>query len=351
MKAPDPIQRTYRPGITARYAAAFAFCAAWSSAGWGGLIASPVATDVDGVRYEIVEESAGSAELGEEPGRDLISDTVILKSGKVFTNVKTFPRGGTHTIKFQNGRAISVPNAKIKIVRIKGVSWKARVQKRQVAVAAVARKRQPSRAAAQQVPVRRPPPRRVVIPRQPIGRELQALREDQKRDPEKESKKRFALGPVTKSILLPGWGQYSLGHNWRAGAVAALGIPIVSYYSIYRAQFNTAQANYSEIWTPTLLAQPEYAPTGYPLYYAILTGRRQILLEKEAQTNSMVFALMSLWALQAVDTYYLNAKNGGKDPFYRYARKIGFTDPGSSRTTLLAFSDGRNFIFGMGVRF
>ena len=324
-------------------------------AGGGSSSLSAAPTGIDATHFPLYES--------QHP--DEVADTVILKSGKVFTNVKTFPRGGVHTIKFQNGRAISVPNAKIKIVRIKGVSWKSAKKKRK-RIAAVVKKRKPRRQAPPQVagvtprprvqtrprpriqPVPRPRPQ-PQPPRKPV-RELQATKEDKQEKP-KPSEKGWELGPVTKSLLVPGWGQYSMGHDWRAAGIVTLSLPIVYNYFNFRNEHTDAQAAYSDQILPGPLAQPNFSPIGTPAYYTIIEQRRSVLLRKEDQTNSMVFALIGLWGLQTLDAYYLNLRNGGKDPFFRSGRKLGFTSPSPGDTNLIAFSDGRNFIFGIGLHF
>lgn len=289
--------------------------------------APPEATDLDFPHYE-----------AQHP--DEVADTVILKSGKVYTNVKTFPRGGSHTLKFQNGGAIVVPNAKIKIVRIKGVSWKTKQPQRKM-VAAVVKKRKP----------RSQQPQRVVKPKLPIGRDIIAMQNDQTANPEQERDIESGLGPVSKSILVPGWGQYSLGHRWRAAAIVVAGLPIVQAYWVHRNEHTEAQEIYSETFTPYLLAQPQNTPWGIAAYYTVFDYRRSELLRKEDQTNNMVFALLGLWGLQTLDAYYLNLLQGGQHPFFKFADKLSFTGGGLSPTTILAFSDGENFILGIGVHF
>ncbi len=283
-------------------------------------------------------EDAHSVRYEFHQNRGELADTVILKNGKVFTNVKTFPQGGVHIVRFQNGQSMSVPNATIKIVRIQGVSWTIRPPVQQ-AVALVAHKRQPREQA----------PARVVPPFVPLERQILPTQPDQKAEAIVEQE--WQMGPVTRSLLVPGWGQWWMGYRTRAAIIVAMGVPIVQAYWVHRSEHTEAQSLYSETLTPYLLAQPENSPWGVVAYYSVFNFRRSTLLGKENETNAAVYALLGLWALQALDAYYVHTADGGTDPFFKFAPKISFTNDFGAPTTLLAFSDGKNFIIGFGVHF
>ena len=135
-------------------------------------------------------------------GTSLAADDVQLHHGKQYRNVRTEISRDFITIRFRNGGRLVVPKQSVKTLVNKPFNWRP-VKKKTPRVAAV----KPRVAAADTRPKPAPPAK--VQPRkspEPIKKEADDFNHC-----------------AFKSLVLPGWGQYSCGSPWAGhGTIASL---------------------------------------------------------------------------------------------------------------------------------
>ncbi|MCB1173617.1 MAG: hypothetical protein KDK39_08635 [Leptospiraceae bacterium] len=243
-------------------------------------------------------------------GNTLKADTVTLKNGKTYTNVKAFPSGNVHRIQLPSRRFIVVPNAQIAKVRIKPVKW--------------------PRKKVIQRPIKKP-----VVKYGPPAREekpMENIEQDQ------------GLSPAWKSVLIPGWGQYAMQHKWRGATWLGAYLVALNLYWQKRQLHAAAQEEYSEQVTPALLSSQGI--NGYILFLGILEAEKATLLKREHETNNMVTLLSVVWGLNVIDALVLSRPDIVKEyPFLQYLFiGIGQDDPTQSSLPTKALQPN----FGMG---
>ena len=136
------------------------------------------------------------------------ADTVELRSGTTYTNVKAVPVGNAHRVQFPNGRVRNIPNAAIRSVRPAPVNW-------------------PGPA-----PVQPPPGARVAV--------------IESRPPARQESFPFDLSPLAKSAILPGWGQYAQNRRV-SGVLFQLGTACAfQYYWSIREKHAAAVRRYND---------------------------------------------------------------------------------------------------------
>ena len=212
----------------------------------------------------------------------LLADTVKLKNGKVYENVKAYPGTSMHRLQFSNGQRLYIRNEKIAKVRIKAVKWPKRIK---------------------------------IIPKKIIYH--RALEEEVLPPGLSEQ---YDLGPVWKSTILPGWGQYSLGHPKRGMLIGGATLLIFNKYWDNRKQHTQAQADFSEQITPIVLTS-SYGINGYLAFLVISEQEKAVLLQKEKDTNNMFGILSLVWGWNVIDAFLISNPNIiRKYPFLEYFR-------------------------------
>ena len=239
-------------------------------------------------------------------GPALFADTVYLKDGKVYKNVKAFPRHGAHRILFASGSQILLANSLIAKVRIGSVHWPKRHPRKET---------------------EKSPPKKV--PRPQTAREeapLPGIRES------------WQFGAVWKSLAVPGWGQLAMGHTWRGAVFFGGSMLVLNDYLAKRRLHAQAQEEYSEQLTPILLSTQ--GTNGYFLFLGILEYEKSVLLRRERETNDRVLLLGLVWGYNIIDAFLLaNPRATHRHPWLRHLQ-IGLDPESSSIQSLAIYQKG-----------
>jgi len=218
------------------------------------------------------------------------ADRVALKSGMVYHDVKAEPTGNAHRISFSNGLIKFIPNSQIRSVRPGPLTWPF-----------------PYRPPVQKpLPDKKPENTQVNTPEsQTRKRPDETLKPsdttlEQTLHPGKE------WGPVLKSAILPGWGQYSIGEK-RSGALFATSSLFVFYrYYALRQQHASAEADYNDPVPVALIASQSQTGaftvldvTAMNLAYLSAKERRVYRLQNEG--NAMLGLFTFLWSWNMLD--------------------------------------------------
>lgn len=212
----------------------------------------------------------------------LLADTVKLKNGKVYSNVKAYPGKGMHRLQFSNGQRLYIKNEKIAKVRIKPVRWPKRIK-------IIAKKIVHNKAIEENA--------------------LPPGLSDQ-----------YDLGPVWKSAILPGWGQYMLGHSKRGMIISGATLLVFNQYWSNRKQHTRAQEEFSEQITPVVFTS-SFGTNGYLAFLIISEQEKAVLLQKEQDTNNMFGILSLIWSWNVIDAFIISNPHAIKRyPFLEYFR-------------------------------
>ncbi len=221
----------------------------------------------------------------------LHADTVILKNGKRYFDVRTRPSGRTHLVYFKNGRRKRIKNKTIKILRISRVSWKR--------------------------PVRPKPKRRMVAMRKfdPLFPDPLTVPNLVFKDntPAPAPAGIWGLSPLTKSTMMPGWGQVAVERKWAGYAFLGGAAFFLARYLQIRLQHDAAELDFQDpiptaaivVSAPgsNILVPPatvtEQAINGIALNFIYLEEKKKgVLRLEEAGNNSLIFlGLIYAWNL------------------------------------------------------
>ncbi len=204
----------------------------------------------------------------------LRADTVELRSGVIFADVKAEPLGKSHRIRFGSGRVRMVANSAIHSVRPSPVRWNHPLVVRLV---------------TQMVS---PPGQPTVPPENPSS--------------ESSTKIGINWGPILKSAILPGWGQYSVGRKWTGALYSTLTIYALERYWELRQKHATAQDEYND---PIPVSMVSYQamigaitiPQAGAINLAYLSQKEREVNKLETEGNNMVALLAFVWGWNMVD--------------------------------------------------
>ncbi len=221
----------------------------------------------------------------------LRADTIVLTSGVRYTDVKARPSGQSHVVSFRDGRVLRVPNRSIRSLRPGATTWtrpQVAVRKRADTGTAAA-KTNPKREATQRrratrlVRITRGDPR-TIVPGRPWG-------------------------PLVKSAILPGWGQYSLERRLVGTIFAGAAVSAFAEYWSVRTRHANAERRYNDPTVVGLVSAQTLTGTlslgqaaMLNLGYLGAIERRVIALERR---GNLVAALLGIvWGWNMLDIYY-----------------------------------------------
>jgi len=221
-----------------------------------------------------------------------LADRVALKSGMVYHDVKAEPTGNAHRISFSNGMIKFIPNSQIRSVRPGPLTWQFPYRPPVQKPLPVADKK------AENTPVD--------TPEKPTRKRPDELRKPTEATAEQNWHPGKDWGPVLKSAILPGWGQYSIGEK-RNGALFAASSLIVFYrYWALRQQHAAAEADYNDpVPVAAIAAQSQTGAfsvldvTAMNLFYLSEKERRVYRLQNEG--NAMLGLFTFLWGWNMLD--------------------------------------------------
>jgi len=206
---------------------------------------------------------------------------VVLRSGITYADVKAEPAGQSHRIHFRDGSLQVLPNSLIRSVRPGPTTWTHPVTPIEPPKTVI----QPS--------VRTPE-----LPTKPLQRtDRPVVAEGSK------------WGPIVKSAILPGWGQYSQGREV-PGALYAIGSVLAfQNYWMYRQKHAAAQREYNDpvpvgaVATQTLTGSVTLSQAaGINLFY--LSGIESRVYRLQSQGNAMVVIFGLIWGWNMLDAVY-----------------------------------------------
>lgn len=197
----------------------------------------------------------------------LEADTVILRSGLRYADVRAQPVGESHRILFYDGSVKIVLNSEIRSVKRGPTSW-ATIQ---------------------------PPPQEIVPPRiEPAPPVV----------PRPQSPWTFT--PAMKSMLLPGWGQYAQGRPLAGAIYASLALATFSRYWIYRQRHSAAEADYNDPLPVGLVAAQSTTGAltiGQAALFntAYLAQKETKVYQIQRQGNNTLMLLSFIWLWNMLD--------------------------------------------------
>ena len=277
------------------------------------------------------------------------ADAVILRNGIAYQDVKVTPLHGTnfHHVLFRDGSAKKVSNSLIRMLRIKKVNWTLAAKKRRAVVrrepearrqVAMALKMRPTpldprtvpaavkpavkkRAGLKIGPTRLDPRTAAVKPavKKPAGLKIGPTRPDPttvlaavKPAVAKPAVERSrGLSPLVRSMILPGWGQYSTGHEWRGGLFFTAAVLSTGYYWNYRQEMRAAEARYNDMTVTGSLALAMPGASGIAASYLYLDGIKQESYALAQKGNNSLGALGLVWLWNVVDIALTSKKLSG----------------------------------------
>ena len=227
------------------------------------------------------------------------ADVVTLKSGIRYYDVRARPRGNLHVVLFQDGRVRRVPNSAIRSLRPGPTTWSkakrasvprplgpVRVESEVPEVAALSRIPR-ERFALDSLPLR---PRLY----EPAGAELRPAQ------PSRE------WGPILKSALLPGWGQYATGRRWTGWAYAGTSLLFLERYWTVRRRHTAAEADYNDpLPVGAVAAQSLTGAIGVgeaaAINLAYLSGKERAVYRLQKRGNNMALLFGLSWVGNILD--------------------------------------------------
>lgn len=105
---------------------------------------------------------------------------------------------------------------------------------------------------------------------------------------------------VWRSALLPGWGQYYGGSEWRALSYLSVGGGLLAYYAVSYANYRSVEADYRGA---IILPQDTVGFDTYLFNRMYLNQKRDALRAAEGQQNSASYAVMGFWIWNMMDAY------------------------------------------------
>ncbi len=213
----------------------------------------------------------------------LKADTVILRSGTTYTNVITEPFSGSHKIQFSNGSILILSNSKIRSLRPGPIKWGQSLP--------TVKKLEPQ---PMESPSPHPAPP-VVLPEEQEEPEIGLLQP-----------KGYRWGPLLKSSILPGWGQYSEGRKWSGFLFAASSMIALQKYWTLRQKHAAAESDYNDpipvglvsaqAWTGSISIMEAAA-----INLTYLSQKESLVNRLQKQGNTMVGVLTIIWGWSIFD--------------------------------------------------
>ncbi|MBI3395065.1 MAG: hypothetical protein HY042_04455 [Spirochaetia bacterium] len=205
------------------------------------------------------------------------ADVVVLRGGARYDDVKTQPSGESHRILFKDGHINVVPNSQIKSLRRAPTTWT-----------------EPVRPEVEQ-------------PKKPVEPQTDPRDETPRIEPVvKPAEPTRNWGPVFKSALLPGWGQYDEGRSTSAAVYAATYLFAVQRYWTLRNAHAVAQADYNDplpvgsVAGQTLNGSLTVAQAAV-INFAYLSNIERRVHRLQKQGNEMVLIISVAWGWNMLD--------------------------------------------------
>lgn len=199
----------------------------------------------------------------------LRADTIVLRSGIRYADVKVQPVGESHRVFFEDGRVHLISNSDIRSVRRGPTTW---TTVRSVDV---------------------PKPQEIVPAPEPV-----------KPPPVREPAP--LLSPLLKSIVAPGWGQYAQGRPLAAALYSSLTLLTFQRYWTYRQQHAAAERDYNDPMPVGLVAAQ--STTGVLtvgqaslMNIAYLGQKERKVYAIQRQGNNMFLLLSAVWVWNILD--------------------------------------------------
>ncbi len=214
-------------------------------------------------------------------------DTVVLRNGRRFEDVKTKPRGRSQVVQFSDGRTISVPNREIRSLYRARTSW--------------SQVRRPRRVEKTEVVVK-PEVKEPIEPAN-SGLAIRILRDEPSglaRHPVME------LAPWVRSAIAPGWGQWHTDRQAAAVAFAGLGVFLFARYWEARQAHTAAENAYNDrVPTNMIFGAPGFDPAlKIGLVYVYLRERERTVLTLETAGNNALLFLAVGYFYNILDAYF-----------------------------------------------
>lgn len=212
------------------------------------------------------------------------ADSITLKSGVHYNDVKTRPSAGKHTVYFRDGRVLVISNSEIRSVRPNPTTWQKAVR-----------------------PVPEPkveiahPSLHAIMAAGVASRSLPL--------PNAADNATDKWGPVLRSAVLPGWGQYSSDRP-KAGILYASGIALLfQQYWVVRNQHAAAERAYNDPLPVGAVALQSLTggiglgeAAAINLTYLAIKERDVFRLQKRG--NNLVLLMGLAWSWNMLDIVY-----------------------------------------------
>ena len=216
---------------------------------------------------------------------ELGADTLLLRNGKRYTNVRTRPGGDSHLVYFSNGGKTRVKNLDIRFLRISSVNWSG-------AAIITPEPRQKKRRIDR---LNQDPDTPGVYGEEPLPF-TPALEQP------------FWMSPIMRSALAPGWGQYYVGH--KESGVMFISASALLLGLIYQSttEHNALEAQYNDPLPPTLIllgatSLPNVPLEGLALSYVYLRTIESRVNQKRIESNNYQMALGLFWLVGLLDIW------------------------------------------------
>lgn len=231
----------------------------------------------------------------------LPADTVVLRSGIRYYDVKTRPVGESHRIAFQNGRVVIAKNSTIRSIRPQATSW---------------RRPTTARKASRRAETKKAPAGSAELPAEKkMGLAVRSIRPDPDfvvrvpRPPPVPTKPTREWGPVIKSVLLPGWGQIAVERKVPGFVYAGLSLFVFREYWTLRQEHAAAEAQYNDPVPVGGVAA--LALTGSlsltqaaAINLAYLSQQERRVFELQTRGNNALLALGLVWGWNVLDILF-----------------------------------------------
>ncbi len=223
----------------------------------------------------------------------LFADTLVLKNGRTYRNVKSVNRGDRLFIVFSNGRTRGFPRSAVKSLTLRKVSWKRGMSAGRVRSLVDEAVRNSVRDEVKKA-----------FAEKKREDEIRA-RESEKARRINESKAQAARerrnNALWRSALLPGWGQFYSGRENRAYIFGSAALVSFAYYLNQHSTFTTAQRDYDDSGLPAGLLS--ITGVGGPANFIYFEDRKAVLNRAETAVNRAFFLMAALWSLNLWEVY------------------------------------------------
>ncbi len=237
----------------------------------------------------------------------VFGDIVVLKSGEIIEDVKSFVLLSTVNIINSSGKEISYPKKDVKNIKFKPVIWKPK-------------QKQPDYEELL----------RVTQEQNKFNEYLQQELESVKQDVGDVKKEVQQIGQsqntwqfTWRSMIIPGWGQYHSKAEFKGISCFVFGL--YSFNNSVRSyqSFKKAQQNYDNAFV--------VFGDGFVPLYLNLQYQKEQLSNKESVASNAYFLFLGFWIFQVLETRYISGPDAiSKDKQVSYDFNFGIRNSSQS---------------------